>query len=123
VFEISVKTEAKYLAEESNPSQLKYVFAYQITITNVGDVTAQLLRRHWYIRHAEESIEEVEGEGVVGKQPWLEPGESFQYVSGAVLDTTFGSMLGYYTFKDRSGESYKVHIPEFMLVQDGKFVN
>ena len=113
MFDVSVSVETVYIEHESDPLDLRYVHAYQITITNGGDVPAQLIARHWYIKHADEKVEEVQGEGVVGKQPWIQPGESFEY----------GSMSGYYVFKDAEQNGYRVEIPEFLLTVENDFIH
>lgn len=123
MFDITVSVETAYIEHESDPLDLRYVHAYQITITNGGDVPAQLIARHWYIKHADDKLEEVQGEGVVGKQPWIQPGESFQYTSGAVLETEYGSMSGYYVFKDAEQNGYRVEIPEFLLTLENDFIH
>ncbi|MDX2194960.1 MAG: Co2+/Mg2+ efflux protein ApaG [Cytophagales bacterium] len=112
---ISVKTE--YQAEYSSPQNMHYVFAYRIVIENISDATVQLLRRHWYIFDSDGSIREVEGEGVVGQQPILEPGEVHQYVSGCNLKSTIGKMRGTYLMeKLMDGVKFEVLIPEFVLI-------
>ena len=123
MFEMSIHVETVYIAQESNPANLQYVHAYQVTITNRGSIPAQLLRRYWRIKHAEDKIEEVHGDGVVGKQPWIRPGESFQYTSGAVLMTEYGSMVGYYVFEDDQKMQHHVQIPEFLLVTETDFIH
>ena len=123
VFDVAVDVESMYLPHESDPSRFKFVFAYEITIRNDGDISAHLLSRHWYVRHAEDKVDEVKGDGVVGKQPWIEPGQSFKYVSGAVLETPFGSMQGSYLFEDENQNQHEVPIPEFLLLQDTSTLN
>jgi ApaG protein len=95
--------------------QGQYAFAYEITITNLTDAPVQLLSRHWIITHGNGQVEEVYGEGVVGQQPRLEPGESFTYQSGALIPTRNGSMSGSYEFTRDDGERFRVTIPEFVL--------
>lgn len=93
----------------------QYAFAYEITITNHEDMPVQLLNRHWIITHGDGYIEEVQGEGVVGQQPRLEPGQSFTYSSGALIPTRSGSMSGSYEFTTDQGHHFRVPIPEFVL--------
>lgn len=112
---IEVSPEPAFLEQHSDPAQHRYVFSYTITLRNVGDVPAQLLERHWLITHADGRIEEVRGPGVVGAQPRLEPGESYTYSSGAVLDTPVGTMQGDYLFVTDEGERFLVSIPRFTL--------
>jgi ApaG protein len=112
---ISVQTE--YQQEYSNPVQGHYVFTYQITIENLGDKTIQLLSRHWEIIDLTHSRREVEGEGVVGKQPILEPGQKHEYVSGCNLKSGLGKMYGYYMMERLvDGKVFKVKIPEFQMI-------
>ncbi|MCU0443771.1 MAG: Co2+/Mg2+ efflux protein ApaG [Microscillaceae bacterium] len=112
---ISVVTE--YQADYSSPRQNHYVFSYRITIENVSNHTVQLLRRHWFIHDVHCTVKEVEGEGVVGKQPVLEPGEIYQYVSGCNLQTGIGKMYGTYLMERvYDGKLFRVVIPEFVLI-------
>ena len=112
---VSVITE--YQSAYSVPAQGHYVFTYKITIENNSDHTIQLLRRHWYIHDATHESREVEGEGVVGLQPILEPGERHQYVSGCNLRSGIGKMFGFYLMeKIVDGKKFKVTIPEFTMV-------
>ena len=111
---ISVVTE--YQPAYSSPTQFHYVFTYKITIENLSDQTIQLLKRHWYIHDANRPVKEVEGEGVVGIQPVLEPGESHNYVSGCNLKSGMGKMYGTYTMERiMDGKKFKVKIPEFTM--------
>lgn len=106
-----------YLEEHSNPPEDKYLHGYQITIENLGRKTVKLLFRHWYIFDSNLQYKEVKGEGVIGKQPTLAPGESYTYNSWCPLETTFGSMHGSFTFADISnGIHIKVDIPRFLLI-------
>ena len=91
-YEITVVPKASYLADRSDPAKNEYVFSYTITITNTGDVAAQLVSRHWIITDADHKVQEVRGLGVVGQQPLLQPGESFEYTSGASIPTAVGTM-------------------------------
>jgi len=112
---IKVDVETQYVAEDSRPAEQRFVFAYTITITNDTDSFARLLNRHWIIADGNGDESEVKGPGVVGEQPRLGPGQSFQYVSGAVLETEVGSMRGSYEFEDDSGALFDVPIPTFGL--------
>jgi ApaG protein len=114
-YQFRVEVEPQYLPEQSAPSQEVYSFAYTITITNTGEVPAQLISRHWIIANAHGEIEEVKGLGVVGHQPLLKPGEAFQYSSGARLRTPSGSMQGSYFCVAEDGERFEVEIPAFVL--------
>ena len=93
-YDIAVKTRTVYIADQSDPANDRYVFAYTITITNSGNVAAQLVSRHWVITDAADKIQEVRGKGVVGEQPHLRPGESFEYTSGSAIATPVGTMRG-----------------------------
>ena len=111
--EISVATQ--FLDEQSDPDGERYVFAYTIRIRNLGRLPAQLLDRHWLITDGNGKVEEVRGEGVVGEQPRLEPGEAFTYTSGAVLETAVGSMQGSYHMSGDDGTEFDAPIPPFTL--------
>lgn len=114
-YRIDVEAEATYLAEQSDPSHNHYVFAYTITITNSGSTAAQLLSRHWFITDSEHNVQQVEGRGVVGQQPLLKPGESFEYTSGATLPTPVGTMHGSYQMVAEDGFAFEAPIPIFTL--------
>lgn len=114
-YAIQVAAQAFYLEEQSNPEQDRYVFAYTIVIQNHGNVAARLLNLHWIITDANGKIEEVRGEGVVGEQPYLRPGEGFQYTSGAILETSVGSMRGSYQMLADDGMTFDANIPPFVL--------
>ncbi|HAS50722.1 MAG TPA: Co2+/Mg2+ efflux protein ApaG [Gammaproteobacteria bacterium] len=114
-YNIKVAAQAFYLEEQSNPDQDRYVFAYTVLIQNQGNIPARLLTRHWIITDANGKIEEVRGEGVVGEQPYLRPGEGFQYTSGAVLETLIGSMKGSYQMLADDGVTFDAEIPAFVL--------
>ncbi len=117
--EISVKT--RYYAPQSDPKNSQYFFVYEITITNKSDYTVKLLKRHWDITDALGERREVEGEGVVGETPTLEPAESFAYNSGCNFVTDIGKMSGYYTMKKLVDQSeFEVAIPEFVMVLPAK---
>jgi len=114
-YNISVKVATQYVEEQSLPEQNRYVFAYTIRIRNEGAKAAKLLTRHWVITDANGKIEEVFGEGVVGKQPYLNPGEEFQYTSGAVIATPVGTMHGNYKMQANDGVRFEAAIPPFTL--------
>lgn len=114
---VKVGVTTEYQPEYSSPSQQHYVFTYRIRIENCGEYTVQLLRRHWNIYDSNGTIREVEGEGVIGQQPILEPGETHEYVSGCNLKTGIGKMLGTYTFERIvDGKHFPVNIPEFTMI-------
>ncbi|RSK47770.1 Co2+/Mg2+ efflux protein ApaG [Hymenobacter rigui] len=114
---VTVSVTTNYLPDYSSPGQEHYVFAYKIDIRNNSEFTVKLLRRHWYIYDANGVVREVEGEGVVGQQPTLEPGESHQYVSGCNLKSGLGKMRGSYQMeRQMDGSEFAVEIPEFTLV-------
>jgi ApaG protein len=112
---IKVEVDTSYIEEQSLPQQDRYVFAYTITIRNEGEVPARLLTRHWVITDANGKINEVRGEGVVGEQPYLKPGESFRYTSGTLLETPVGAMEGSYQMVADDGEQFDAEIPPFTL--------
>ena len=114
------EAEPQYLSEQSAPDEDLYAFAYTITVTNHGEVAAQLISRHWVIQDAQGRIEEVKGLGVVGHQPLLRPGESFQYTSGTRLGTPSGSMRGSFFCVAEDGERFEAPVPEFSLRADGE---
>jgi len=121
-YEFRVEVQPEYLPEQSAPEQGLYTFAYTITITNSGDVPAQLISRHWLITDASGMTEEVKGLGVVGHQPLLKPGESFQYTSGCRLRTPTGLMRGSYFCVAEDGERFDVPIAPFDLADPGSRV-
>lgn len=114
-YHITVTTQVDYLPEQSDEANDRYVFAYTITLKNSGTVAAQLISRHWIITDALQQVQEVRGLGVVGEQPVLNPGESFQYRSGTALATPMGNMRGYYQMTADDGHPFEVEIPEFLL--------
>jgi ApaG protein len=114
-YEITVVPTASFLAEQSDPAKNQYVFSYTIKITNSGDITAQLISRHWYITDADHKVQEVKGVGVVGQQPLLKPGESFEYTSGASIPTAVGTMRGTYQMRAEDGQTFDATIPPFTL--------
>lgn len=113
VFDVDVDT--CYLDDQSEPERDRYVFAYTIHIRNAGRVAAQLRSRHWLITDANGKVREVEGDGVVGQQPWLRPGEDFVYTSGAVLETDLGTMEGSYRVVADDGTHFNAPVPSFTL--------
>lgn len=113
VFDVDV--DACYLDDQSEPERDRYVFAYTIHIRNAGRVAAQLRSRHWLITDANGKVREVEGDGVVGQQPWLRPGEDFVYTSGAVLETDLGTMEGSYRVVADDGTHFNAPVPSFTL--------
>ena len=112
---VCVQVQSVYIATHSSPEDERYVFAYTITVCNLGRNTVQLIGRYWLITNGNGEASEVEGEGVVGEQPYIEPGDEFQYTSGAVLETPLGTMQGHYVMVDNEGESFQVEIPVFRL--------
>jgi ApaG protein len=114
-YEIEVAVATEYMPEQSDTGEERYFFAYHITVTNQGSVAAQLVSRHWIITDANGKVEEVRGLGVVGHQPLLQPGESFEYTSGCPLATPVGTMQGSYQMVAEDGERFDAPIPEFVL--------
>ncbi|HOY03169.1 Co2+/Mg2+ efflux protein ApaG [Zoogloea sp.] len=112
---IEVKAVARYIEEQSSIEANRYVFAYHITIRNTGQVPAQLVSRHWIITDAEGAVQEVEGAGVIGKQPLLRPGEQFEYTSGCTIATPVGTMKGSYRMVAEDGSRFDAPVPEFTL--------
>ncbi|HEU0154070.1 MAG TPA: Co2+/Mg2+ efflux protein ApaG [Arenimonas sp.] len=112
---IEVIVATRFLEDQSIPEDDRYVFAYTIRIVNLGDVPARLLSRHWIITDANGKVQEVRGEGVVGEQPWLRPGEHFEYTSGAVLETPLGTMHGSYQMLADDGTAFDALIDPFTL--------
>ncbi len=113
--DIAVSARTAYLAEQSDPDNGRHVFAYTIRITNNGTVAAQLISRHWIITDANNRVQEVKGPGVIGEQPLLQPGESFEYSSGSVIATAVGTMRGSYQMRTAHGVEFDADIPEFTL--------
>ena len=116
---INIDVATDYVDEQSDPNTGRYVFAYTITISNEGDVAARLLSRHWVITDGNGKVQEVSGDGVVGEQPHLGPGEEFRYSSGAVLETPVGSMQGRYRMQADNGIDFDAPIPAFTLAVPG----
>jgi len=117
--DIRIQVATDYVDEQSEPSADRYVFAYTITITNNGDVPARLISRHWVITDANGKVQEVSGDGVVGEQPHLNPGEEFRYSSGAVLETPVGAMQGLYRMEADNGVNFDAPITPFTLAVPG----
>ena len=118
-YEIKIDVATNYIVDQSEPDVGRYVFAYTITIENLGDLPARLLSRHWVITDANGKVQEVKGDGVVGEQPHLNPGETFRYSSGAVLETPVGAMQGSYRMKADNGTHFEAPIPAFTLAVPG----
>jgi ApaG protein len=114
-YRVEVDVVTRYLDRQSEPERHRYVFAYTIDIHNAGTVPARLLARHWVITDANGKVQEVAGEGVVGEQPYLQPGEHFRYTSGAVLETDLGLMQGSYAMLADDGTEFEAPVPVFAL--------
>ncbi|MBU1237732.1 MAG: Co2+/Mg2+ efflux protein ApaG [Gammaproteobacteria bacterium] len=114
-YDIRVEVATRFLPEQSDVDADRYVFSYAITITNVGSVAAQLVSRHWLITDADGEVQEVRGLGVVGDQPLLQPGEKYEYASGAAIETPVGTMKGTYQMVADDGTRFDAEIPEFVL--------
>ena len=114
-YQFDIDVDARFLDDQSAPEEDRYVFAYTIHIRNQGKVPARLLGRHWLITDGNGKVREVVGEGVVGEQPWLQPGEGFEYTSGAVLETDIGTMRGSYDVLADDGTRFAAPIPAFTL--------
>ena len=112
---IDIKVRTTYIDKQSEPESNRFVFAYTITITNDGEIPAKLLARHWVITDGNEKVQEVRGVGVVGEQPHLSPGMSFEYTSGTVLETPYGTMQGSYQMLADDGTKFEADIPPFLL--------
>lgn len=113
--EIAVRVQARFLAEQSTPEDGRFVFAYTIRIHNAGKMSARLISRHWLITDDNGKVQEVRGEGVVGEQPWLRPGDEFEYTSGAILETALGTMRGSYQMLADDGTRFEAPIDAFTL--------
>lgn len=114
-YRIEISPRPRFIPEQSDPDNGRFVFAYTISIRNAGSGPAQLLSRHWIITDANDEVQEVRGVGVIGEQPLLQPGESFEYTSGCVLATPLGTMKGSYRMVAGDGTSFDATIPEFVL--------
>lgn len=117
--EIGIEVATDYIVDQSEPDIGRYVFAYTITISNLGNMPAQLLSRHWIITDANGKVQEISGDGVVGEQPHLNPGEKFRYSSATVLETPVGAMQGRYIMKADNGDKFDTPIPPFTLAVPG----
>ncbi|MFB9950026.1 Co2+/Mg2+ efflux protein ApaG [Rhizobium puerariae] len=117
--DIEVAVEPYYLEEQSNPEEGRYVWGYHIVIENHSPVTVRLVHRYWHITDQNGVVDEVDGPGVVGEQPRLKPGDSYEYSSGCPLDTPSGMMFGHYDMQTDEGETFKVTIPAFSLDSPG----
>lgn len=114
-YQIDVEVVSRHLPEQSRPEQERYAFAYTVTLHNSGAVPAKLLTRHWIITDGNGKVQEVHGQGVIGEQPTLAPGESFRYTSGCVMETPVGTMHGSYQMVAGDGHHFDAVIPPFML--------
>jgi ApaG protein len=114
-YDITITTRTAYVPEQSDTERGRYVFAYTITLKNTGNVTAQLISRHWIITDANNHVQEVRGLGVVGEQPTLAPEQSFEYTSGTAIATPVGTMRGTYQMVGNDGSEFEAPIPEFTL--------
>ncbi len=114
-YRINITVRVNYLVEQSDEADNRYVFAYTITLTNAGDIAAKLISRHWIITDANQDVQEVRGQGVVGEQPVLQPKQSFEYSSGTVLATQVGTMSGSYQMVAEDGTEFDAPIPQFVL--------
>lgn len=112
---IIIEAKPQYIESQSTPDKSRYVFAYTITITNAGAIPAKLLSRHWLITDSNGKNQEVKGDGVVGEQPYLKPGETFRYTSGAMIETPVGVMQGKYFLVSDEGDNFDAAIPKFTL--------
>ncbi len=114
-YTIEVQVQARFIADQSEPQANRYVFAYTVQLRNAGRVPARLLTRHWMITDANGRVQEVRGDGVIGEQPWMRPGDRFEYTSGAVLETPVGTMAGSYQMLADDGICFDAPIPTFTL--------
>ena len=114
-YQIEIQPLPQYVPDQSDPDNGRYVFTYTVIIKNIGEIAAQLVARPWIITDGNNEIQEVRGLGVVGKQPLLQPGESFEYTSGSVLTTPIGTMKGSYQMVAEDGTHFSAEIPEFVL--------
>ncbi|MCW7547863.1 Co2+/Mg2+ efflux protein ApaG [Photorhabdus sp. APURE] len=112
---VSIQVQSVYVESQSCPDQRRFVFAYTITIRNLGREPVQLINRYWLITNSDSHQTEVQGEGVVGEQPIIQPGAEYRYTSGAILETPLGTMEGHYEMIDHNGEPFRVAIPVFRL--------
>ena len=112
---VEIEVSSAYVEDQSEPEEDRYVFAYHVVIHNAGERSVQLLNRHWIIRDGRDQTQEVRGEGVVGEQPHIAPGDSFEYTSGTVIETPVGMMEGSYEMRDEKGHTFEATIPPFTL--------
>jgi len=115
LYRVHVAVQVRYLPDQSDEADNRYVFAYTITVTNQGEHPVQLLSRHWIITDANRHVQEVKGKGVVGEQPVIKPGQGFEYTSGTVLATQVGTMSGSYRMQVVEGGEFDVAVPQFVL--------
>ncbi|GAB4119173.1 MAG: Co2+/Mg2+ efflux protein ApaG [Sideroxydans sp.] len=115
LYRVHVAVQVRYLAEQSDEADNRFVFAYTITLTNEGEHPVQLLSRHWIITDSNNHVQEVRGKGVVGEQPVINPGQGFEYTSGTVLATQVGTMTGSYRMQLVAGGEFDVAVPQFVL--------
>ncbi len=118
-YKVQACGQANYVEAQSSPADDRFVFTYTVTIANNGSLPAQLLHRYWKITNGDGGIREVHGDGVVGEQPTIVPGDTFSYTSGAILETMMGTMEGYFEMVSADGETFRVHIPVFTLSTPG----
>jgi ApaG protein len=116
-YQIDVQVKTQYIAQQSAPELDRYVYTYTITLENQGSLPAQLISRHWIITHGNGAVHEVKGEGVVGEQPRLQPGERYTYTSGTVMESAVGTMHGSYQMIASDGHHFDAEIPPFLLSQ------
>ena len=114
-YTIEVQVQSRFVPDQSRPHDNRFVFAYTVRLRNAGAVSARLLTRHWMITDANGKVEEVRGDGVIGEQPWMRPGDDYEYTSGAVLETAVGTMGGSYQMLADDGTSFEAPIPTFTL--------
>lgn len=114
-YRIEIHVATRFVEEQSQPDEGRYVFAYTVTLRNTGDLGARLLTRHWLITDAAGKVQEARGEGVIGEQPWMRPGEDFRYTSGAIIETSVGSMRGSYQMLADDGTLFEAPIAAFTL--------
>jgi ApaG protein len=118
-YRIEVHASPQFIPDQSNPEESRFVFAYTMTVRNTGKASAQLISRHWIITDGNNQVQEVRGLGVVGEQPLLKPGQSYQYTSGCVLNTPVGTMKGTYQMVGEDGTQFQAEISEFVLALPG----
>jgi ApaG protein len=114
-YEVKVAVQTRYVEDQSDPEEARFIFSYTVTITNTGTVPAQLISRHWIILDSAETEQQIRGLGVIGQQPLLKAGEKFEYTSGCALNTPVGTMRGSYQMVAEDGTQFEAEIPEFTL--------